>query len=89
MYDYDRTHRIAAGKPALDPEKRKLVEKQLAEYGYRLSDSNEIMKGDKNLKVVVSAKGPRIYVKQPTGAALWSGADVGDFVAKFWFAKKV
>lgn len=89
MYDYDRTHRLAAAKPALDPAKRQLVEKQLADYGYRLSENNEIMKGEKNLKVVVSAKGQRIYVKKPDGGALWSGADVGDFVAKFWFAKKV
>lgn len=86
MYDYDR-RLVAAG--TLPPDKKSLAEKQLAAYGYSLSPDNEILKGEKNLKVVVSAKGPRLYVKQPTGAPLWSGADLGDFVSKFWYAKKI
>ena len=69
--------------------KRVHIETQLAAYGYGLSADDEIIKGEKNLKVVVTAKGSRLYTKSPTGATLWSGADVGDFVKAFWFAEKV
>lgn len=86
MYDYDR--RIAA-VGTLPPDKKSLVERQLAEYGYKLSPNNEIMKGEKNLKVVITAKGPRLYATGPSGQKLWSGPDVGRFVADFWMAKKI
>jgi hypothetical protein len=85
MYDYDR--RAAGG--ALPPDKKALVEKQLAAYGYSLSPNNEIMKGEKSLKVMVSAKGPRFYATQQSGAKLWSGPDLGNFVSNFWHAKKI
>lgn len=88
MYDYDR-RTAAAGKGTLPPDKKSLAEKQLAEYGYTLSPNNEIMKGEKNLKVVITAKGPRFYATGSIGQKLWSGPDVGDFVSKFWYAKKI
>lgn len=65
------------------------AQSQLAAYGYTLTDSLQIKKGDKTFSVVVSAKGPRFYVKQMSGAPLWSGPDLGDFVKSFWHAKKI
>ncbi len=86
MYDYDRSNsRISS----MDSSKRDLAEKQLAAYGYTLTDKDQIQKGEKVFSVTVSVKGPRFYVKQSTGAPLWSGPDLGDFVKSFWFAKKI
>lgn len=65
------------------------AQEQLGEYGYSLTDTFQISKGDKIFPVVVSAKGPRFYVKQMSGAPLWSGPDLGDFVKSFWYAKKI
>ncbi len=83
-------HRVhehgAMGRNGFDIEK---AQSQLGEYGYSLTDDLRIQKGDKTFAVVVSAKGPRFYVKQLSGAPLWSGADLGDFVKSFWYAKKV
>jgi hypothetical protein len=62
---------------------------QLACYGYTLNAAYEITRGEKNLRVVVSVKGARIYARQQTGALLWSGPDIGWFVERFWFAKRV
>jgi hypothetical protein len=50
---------VAATK--LAPQKMALAEKQLAVYGYGLNSNDEILKGEKNTTVVVSAKGPRFY----------------------------
>jgi hypothetical protein len=65
------------------------AQNQLEEYGYSLTDTLQIRKADKTFPVVVSAKGQRFYVKQLSGAPLWSGPDLGDFVKSFWFAKKI
>lgn len=73
----------------MNADKIEKARSQLAAYGYTLSDSLQIEKGEKTFSVVVSAKGPRFYVKQLSGAQLWSGPDLGDFVKSFWYAKKI
>jgi hypothetical protein len=73
----------------MNAEKIEKAKSQLAAYGYTLSDSFQIEKGEKTFSVVVSAKGPRFYVKQLSGAPLWSGPDLGEFVRSFWYAKKI
>jgi N-acetyl-anhydromuramyl-L-alanine amidase AmpD len=68
---------------------RETCKAQLAEYGYQLSDTDEICRGDKTLGVVVAYKKPRFYAHAVNGTKLWSGSHLGVFLAAFWFAKKV
>lgn len=69
-------------------EMRSAVENQLTEYGYALGEDNQILHGLRATGVFLSAKKTRLYAKQARGYKLWSGVDVGDFVAAFWFARK-
>ena len=62
---------------------------QLNAYGYTLVGVGEIAKGNKKLGVFVSTKGNRQYARTVSGALLWSGNDIGVFVAKFWYAERV
>ncbi len=73
----------------MNDEKIEKAKDQLGPYGYTLTDAFQIEKGGKIFSVVVSNKGPRFYVKQLSGAPLWSGPDLGEFVKSFWYAKKI
>lgn len=69
---------------------RQTVVAQLVAYGYALTTDDRIAKGDKVFGVQIVSKGPRLYAKTfPIGAKLWSGSDVGNFVASFWQAKRL
>jgi hypothetical protein len=66
----------------------RLAKNQLADYGYTMDDAGVIHKGSKALGVIVTAKGRRLQAKSASGQLLWSGPDVGVFVAKFWHARR-
>lgn len=64
---------------------------RLAEYGYGLSDTDQILsRAGKPLNITARQKGDRVVcVAMSTGRMVWSGADVGQFVETYWYATKV
>jgi len=63
---------------------------QLAEYGFGLTEDNRLVKGDNVLGAKVLFKKDRVRVETyPTGHKLFTGLDLGVFVAAFFCAKKV
>ena len=63
---------------------------QLAEYGFGLNAEDHITRGEKTLGLKVSFKKDRMRVDTvPGGHKMFTGVDLGLFVAKFFFAVKV
>ncbi len=63
---------------------------QLAEYGYSLDEMNRIVtpKGAAT-GVIASFRKGRIRVTDVSGKLMFSGSDIGNFLEKFWYAKKI
>ena len=65
------------------------IKQSLSEYGYSLSDENEIVspKG-KNIGVCITIKKDRLQCRSKAlGSLLWSGVSVGDFLESFYYAE--
>ncbi len=76
---------LAARKAWVDKAKE-----QLGRYGYDLTDEHRIKRSDTEiLGVVVEHQRGRFRTRTESGALLWSGADLGSFCERFWFARKV
>lgn len=65
-------------------------ENQLAAYGYSLSSEAEIVAPNgRHTRLFVSRKKGRAQVRREDKSLLWSGSDLGDFLASFWFARPI
>ena len=67
------------------------IKQSLSEYGYTLSDDNEIISPkDKLSGVSITIKKDRLQCRSKAlGSLLWSGVNVGDFLESFWYAEKI
>lgn len=64
--------------------------KQLADYGFTLNAEDRICRAGKVLGLKVQFKKDRMRVDTfPSGHKMFTGVDLGVFVAKFYDAKKV
>lgn len=66
------------------------IKQSLSEYGYTLSDDNEIVspKGAYT-GVCVTIKKDRLQCRSKAlGSLLFTGSDIGNFLESFWFAEK-
>lgn len=65
------------------------VQDVLSKYGYAIdADGYVYNRSGKRTDVKLSKKGPRMQARQgTTGALLWSGSDVGDFLRRYWHAE--
>lgn len=74
----------------MTPEQLDRARKQLAPYGYSLTDSGRlIMPSGKPAPLQVAGRGSRYRVGFASDNALvWSGPDLGRFVEAFWYAKR-
>lgn len=65
---------------------------QAEAYGYKIEDDGTIVHptGKNSMVRVEIKRSGRMYVRgRGTGDVLWSGGDLGDFLAAFWYAKRV
>lgn len=69
----------------------KEIAADLALYGFGLSNENNIILKNGNVSGLrVSKKGPRLHVRnRDSGVLYFSGAKIGPFLEKFWYAKKL
>ena len=69
---------------------RDVAKRQLAEYGYQLTDDNRLAKGEKILGLQVTFKKDRMRVDTVTGGhKMFTGVDLCVFVSKFFAAVKI
>lgn len=62
---------------------------QLAPYGYSVDSADQILtRRGTDSGVFLTRKKGRAYARCSDKTLIWSGADVGDFVAWFWYAEK-
>lgn len=63
---------------------------QLAPYGYSVDSTGQIVtRRGIDSGVFLTRKKSRAYARRADKTLLWSGIDVGDFVAWFWYAEKI
>lgn len=74
----------------VNEESEDQIERGLAEYGYTLKDGEIISPAGKPSGVTITVKNGRARIGTDSNK-LWTGdpANIGNFLEKFWFAKKV
>lgn len=73
----------------MTPEQLDRAREQLAPYGYSLDDQHRIVTPRKGTAdIYVSRKGPRWHVRSASGQLYFSGLDLGEFLERFWYARK-
>jgi hypothetical protein len=69
----------------------RVARERLLEYGYglRLSDGLVLRASGLPTGVFLSGTGGRLVARTQDGGKLWSGSDVGQFLERYWYAKKI